>query len=279
MVLTFSIKNLHQLGRVVQSYGLAFAICCGLVAPTAVFAQPLLIKPLANAKPERILFVGNSYFYYNNSLHNHVSALVKADDAALGARLQFKSSTIGGAALNHHNLPHLLTPGRIGVAQPFQWVVMQGGSGEPLSAQRRATFRKTAADNAALVRAAGGQVALYMTHAYVKPHPRVNPNNAIATQSMYVDVGNDIHALVIPVGLAFEVAYQRYPALKLHHPDGTHPGLLGTYLAACTTYATLYGRSPVGNAYRADGAIEADVALQLQQLADDVVSQFFQHKL
>jgi hypothetical protein len=49
-------------------------------------------------------------------------------------------------------------------------------------------------------------------------------------------------------------------------------------LAACTTYASLYGRSPVGNAYRVDGAIEADVALQLQQLADDVVSQFFQHK-
>ncbi|MFM1766220.1 MAG: hypothetical protein RIU71_1983, partial [Pseudomonadota bacterium] len=174
-MLTFSIKTLQQLGRVVQSCGLAFAICCGLVAPTAAFAQPLHIKPIANAKPERILFVGNSYFYYNNSLHNHVSALVKADDAALGARLQFKSSTIGGAALNHHNLPHLLTPGRIGVAQPFQWVVMQGGSGEPLSAQRRATFHKTAADNAALVRAAGGQVALYMTHAYVKPHPRVNP--------------------------------------------------------------------------------------------------------
>ena len=276
MVLTFSIKTLQQLGRVVQSCGLAFAICCGLAAPTAVFAQPLLIKPIASAKPERILFVGNSYFYYNNSLHNHVSALVKADDAALGARLQFKSSTIGGAALNHHNLPHLLTPGRIGVAQPFQWVVMQGGSGEPLSAQRRETFRKTAADNAALVRATGGQVALYMTHAYVKPHPRVNPNNAVATQSMYVDVGNDIQALVIPVGLAFEVAYQRYPALKLHHPDGTHPGLLGTYLAACTTYASLYGRSPLGNAYRADGAIDADLAMQLQQVAQDVVTQFFQ---
>jgi hypothetical protein len=279
MVLAFSIKTLQQLGRFVQSRCLAFVICCGLLGPMAVFAQPLLIKPIANAKPERILFVGNSYFYYNNSLHNHVSALVKADDAALGARLQFKSSTIGGAALNHHNLSHLLTPGRIGVAQPFQWVVMQGGSGEPLSAQRRATFRKTAADHTALVRAAGGQVALYMTHAYVKPHPRVSPNNAVLTQAMYVDVGNDLQALVIPVGLAFEMAYQRHPNLKLHHPDGTHPGLLGTYLAACTTYASLYGRSPVGNAYRADGAIEADVALQLQQLADDVVSQFFQHKL
>ena len=93
---------------------------------------------------------------------------------------------------------------------------------------------------------------------------------------MYGDVGTEIQALVIPVGLAFEVAYQRYPNLKLHHSDGTHPSLLGTYLAACTTYAALYGRSPVGNAYRAEGAIDAEVALQLQQVAQDVVTQFFQ---
>jgi hypothetical protein len=253
------------------------ALFCGFfVVSASAQLPPLLVKPVVNAKPERILFVGNSYFYYNNSLHNHVSALVKADDAALGGRVQFKSATIGGAALQHHNLPHLLEPGRIGVAQPFQWVVMQGGSGESLSAQRREIFRKTATENAALVRAAGGQVALYMTHAYVKPHPRVNASNAKSTQTMYVDVGNDIQALVIPVGLAFEVAYQRYPNLKLHHPDGTHPGLLGTYLAACTTYAALYGRSPVGNAYRAEGAIDAEVALQLQQVAQDVVTQFFQ---
>ena len=253
------------------------ALFCGFLAVSAgAQLPPLLVKPQANAQPERILFVGNSYFYYNNSLHNHVSALVKADDAALEGRLQFKSATIGGAALHHHNLPNLLAPGRIGVAMPFHWVVMQGGSGESLTSQRRDTFRKTATDNAALIRATGAQVALYMTHAYVKPHPRVSAQHAKATQLMYVEVGNDIQALVIPVGLAFEVAYQRYPNLKLHHPDGTHPGLLGTYLAACTTYAALYGRSPVGNAYRAEGAMDAEVAMQLQQVAQDVVTQFFQ---
>ena len=242
----------------------------------ALATPSLQVQPTLNASPQRVLFVGNSYYYYNNSLHNHVSNLVKAAEPALGARLQFKSSTIGGAALNHHNMAHLIEPGRIGVAQPFEWVVMQGGSGEPLSPRRREIFRQTAAHNAELIRSKGGQVALYMTHAYVQPHKQVSPQNIVATEAMYVDVGNEIGALVIPVGLAFEEAYRRFPDLKLHNRDGTHPSLLGTYLAACTTFATLYGRSPVGNSYRAEGITDEALATQLQQVAQDVVTQFFQ---
>ena len=76
------------------------AIVCLAFGAIASQAEALKVKPLTNAKPERVLFVGNSYYYYNNSLHNHVSNLVKAAEPALGERLQFKSSTIGGAALN-----------------------------------------------------------------------------------------------------------------------------------------------------------------------------------
>ncbi len=238
-------------------------------------AQPMKLKPTANVSPERVLFVGNSYFYYNNSLHNHVSNLVKSADPVLASKVQFKSATIGGAALSHHNMDHLTTPGRIGVAQPFQWVVMQGGSGEALSPRRRETFRQTAIANAEIIRSRGGQVALYMTPAYVKPHKQVSPQNMSATEAMYVSVGNEIAALVIPVGLAFEEAYRRFPEMQLHNKDGTHPSLLGTYLAACTTWAALYGQSPVGNTYRADGAIDQPVALQLQQVAQDVVAEFY----
>lgn len=251
---------------------LVVCLFCGL---KVAYADALKVKPVPNSSPVRVLFVGNSYFYYNNSLHNHVSNLVKASDAALGASLQYKSATIGGAALNHHAMAHLIEPGRIGVMQPFQWVVMQGGSGEPLSLKRREIFRQTALANADLIKAQGGQVALYMTHAYVKPHRQVNPQNMVATESMYIEVGNEIQALVIPVGLAFEEAYRKFPALSLHNLDGTHPSPLGTYLAACTTYATLYGRSPVGNAYRMAGAIDEAVAIQLQQIAQEVVTQFF----
>ena len=262
-------------------------VACLLFLSELSLAEALKVKPVLNSNPERVLFVGNSYYYYNNSLHNHVSDLVNASDAALGARLQFKSSTIGGAALNHHNMAHLTEPGRIGVTQPFQWVVMQGGSGEPLSQSRREIFRQTAMTHAEMVKARGGQVALYMTHAYVKPHRLASPQNIIATESMYVEVGNEIGALVIPVGLAFREAYQRFPNLKLHLPDGTHPSLLGTYLAACTTYATLYGRSPVGVKYNkldpsylshGASAIDEATATQLQQVAQDVVTEFFQRK-
>lgn len=230
----------------------------------AALAQPIKVKPAEKSNPERVLFVGNSYYYYNNSLHNHVSNLVKAADPALGAKLQFKSATIGGSALHQHNIAHLTEPGRIGVSKPFQWVVIQGGSGEPLSVARREVFRKTAASHAELVKARGGQVALYMTHVYVKPHKQQKATNIQATESLYVEVGNEIGALVIPVGLAFEEAYRRDPDLKLHHPDGTHPSLLGTYLAACTTYAVLYAQTPVGNVYRAEGAIDEPLATRLQ---------------
>ena len=33
------------------------------------------IKSLKGLKPNRILFVGNSYLYYNDSLHNHVKRM------------------------------------------------------------------------------------------------------------------------------------------------------------------------------------------------------------
>ena len=246
-----------------------------MLAVQIVQAEPMKVKPTANVSLERVLFVGNSYFYYNNSLHNHVKNLAESAYPVLASKLQYKSATIGGAALSHHNMDHLTTPGQLGVAQPFQWVVMQGGSGEPLSPRRRETFRQTAIANAEIIRSRGGRVALYMTPAYVKPHKQVSPQNMPATEAMYVAVGNEIAALVIPVGLAFEEAYRRFPEMQLHNKDGTHPSLLGTYLAACTTWAALYGQSPVGNTYRADGAIDLPVALQLQQVAQDVVAEFY----
>ena len=35
------------------------------------------VTSLQNVNPERILFVGNSYLYYNDSLHNHLRRMVE----------------------------------------------------------------------------------------------------------------------------------------------------------------------------------------------------------
>lgn len=234
------------------------------------------ITQLINERPTHILFVGNSYFYYNDSLHNHVERMVVAADLFEESDLEYKSATIGGAALFDHNIDHLLEPRNLRVDKPFEVVVMQGGSAAPLSADRRKRFAETAELYAEKVRNAGGEPVLYMTHAYVSPHPRARPDMIRDIASLYVETGNNIDALVIPVGLAFEEAYRRKPEIKLHASfDGTHPSMLGTYLAACTVFASIYGVSPVGNRYDYFGKVPADDARFLQEVAQDTVISFY----
>ena len=48
--------------------------------------------------------------------------------------------------------------------------------------------------------------------------------------------------------------------------------LTGVYLAAATTYATLYGKSPVGNSFIS--GLDAPTAAFLQQIAADTVAAY-----
>ena len=223
-----------------------------------------------------MLFVGNSYFYYNDSLHNHVRRMAMAEDPSLEKRLHYKSATIGGARLDQHDIDWLTRPGQIGVKEPFQLVILQGASAEPLSEKGSARFRETVIRFSRLIAERGGKTALYMTHAYVEPNKKASPENIRLTEDLYVSVGNEVGALVIPVGLAFEEAYRRRPDMKLQQDyDGSHPTLIGTYLAACTVYASIYGKSPVGNSYDYFGRIDRETASFLQQVAEDTVRKFY----
>ncbi len=255
----------------------AFLIPALLLLPMAAPAAPLVpqVKAPQVNSPTRVLFVGNSYMYYGDSLHNHVSRLVTAADPAMAGKLKYKSATIGGAELSHHDIDHLTKPGRIGVKEPFELVILQGGSGEPLSEKRRAHFRETVVAFDKVIKERGGKTAVYFPQVYVKPHKEAKPENLTMTDDTYVGIANEIGALVIPVGLAFEEAYKRRPGIRLHKDfDGSHPELIGTYLAACTVYASVYGKSPVGNSYDYYGRIDKEMAAFLQQVAADTVKKF-----
>ena len=89
----------------------------------------------------------------------------------------------------------------------------------------------------------------------------------------YTIAGNANNALVIPAGLAFARARERQPELNLYVADKRHPSLAGTYLAACTTFAALTGRSPIGNSYRSD--LDEPTAKFLQQVAWDTVQSYY----
>jgi hypothetical protein len=89
----------------------------------------------------------------------------------------------------------------------------------------------------------------------------------------YTTAGNNNDMLVIPAGLAFAQAIRQRPALELYQADKRHPSPAGTYLAAATAYATLYGKSPVGNPFV--GALDAATAGFLQTVAWETVQAYF----
>ncbi|WP_295502468.1 hypothetical protein [Limnohabitans sp. Rim8] len=165
-----------------------------------------------------------------------------------------------------------LSAGCIGVKEAFEWLVLAGNSADALKDSSQQKFHETVRRYDEVIRSRGGKTALYMTHAYVSPHKRASSQNIGKVVNMFDTVGRDVGVKVIPVGLAFELSYQRKPDLRLHDDhDGSHPSLVGTYLAAAVVYASLYGENPVGNTYSYRGKVPADVVLHLQQVAWDTV--------
>lgn len=225
----------------------------------------------------RVLFVGNSYLYYNDSLHNHVERMAQEryPDTRAGD-FQFKSATIGGARLEHHNINWLLTPGQIGVDLPFQVVIMQGGSFEPLTPRSREAFIETSVAYAQKVRQIGAAPMLYMTHAYVAPHDKVDAEMIHLVSKTYSAAGRAAQAKVIPVGLAYARSYKERPDFSLHADfDGTHPNLQGTYLGACVVFLSLFDDDQSSLEYDYFGRLAKDDALYLQRIARETVDAFF----
>jgi hypothetical protein len=90
----------------------------------------------------------------------------------------------------------------------------------------------------------------------------------------YTLAGNEAGALVVPAGLAFARARAARPELELYQPDKRHPSLAGTYLAACTVYAALFGRSPAGSSYTA--GLPSELAAFLQATAWETVRAYLE---
>ena len=87
-------------------------------------------------------------------------------------------------------------------------------------------------------------------------------------------VGVTVAGLVPPGHKIATRAIAARPDVELYVADKRHPSVAGTYLAACTTYATLVGKSPVGLAYTA--GLPPHLAVALQQVAWDTVQAYAQ---
>ena len=124
--------------------------------------EPKVIK-LNNQKPERLLYIGNSYLYYNDSLHNHVRRMLEEYYQKEIERSNYKSVTISGSRLSHHNIDYSLDHKNLDAEKPFELVIIQGGSGEVLIEEERIVFANEVDKMINKINQAGAESALYLS--------------------------------------------------------------------------------------------------------------------
>ena len=211
-------------------------------------------------KKTRILFVGNSFTGRNN-LPALLAQLVAAGGKGL---LDYELVSAGGASLRMHlnkgeaaeHLKHA----------SWDYVVLQEQSTLPVKNAER--MGENIRDFDVLIKEAGARTELYMTWARQDA-----PAAQQVISSIYAQIGRELKAAVVPAGLAWQQCLQERREIVLHDKDKSHPTLAGTYLAACSFYATLFaGRSKKMPAIELD--LDTNTASTLQTIAQQATSIF-----
>ena len=254
------------------------AILALLALAGAARGQPVpLVKSLGPEPPRNVLYVGNSFFYFNQGLQNVVRELLRA--AVPGGEFEARLEAIGGASLSRHDVESYLQPGApeavpgkgkhaLVESEPsFDAVILADCSQCPIHPKLKGDFRVFARKDAEIAVRHGARPVLFMTWAY-----RDRPEMTRQLADAYTEIANENQALVIPAGLAFSAARDRDPSIDLYNPDGRHPSPAGTYLAACTVLAAVYETSPVGNPHH--GGLDAKTAATLQAVAEETVKKY-----
>lgn len=184
-------------------------------------------------EPLRVLFLGNSYTYYNN-LPGLVEGMARA---AGGRRVEARAVTRGGATLEQL----YAETDALAVLRGARWdvVVLQEQSTLGLNQWNGATVVNTP-DSFFMwariwdgeIRRQGARTVLLNTWAR-RGRGELQPQLDWA----YATIAKELGASLIPAGAAF----QNVTGVEMFQSDGSHPSAAGSYAAACAAVAVLIG--------------------------------------
>jgi hypothetical protein len=193
----------------------------------------------------RVLFIGNSYIYFNNVPH---LLSVLADRAPEQRRLDTKMIVRPGFTLGRH----WADGAALSAIDRERWdyVILQeqstfGDSPEVINGIPKinapTVFHEYARQFDAAINKRGARTTFFLTWARED-----SPESQALLNDGYLRIAKELRALVAPVGIAWRDALRTNASLPLYQTDHAHPAVAGSYLAACVLYSTLYGRSPEG---------------------------------
>jgi hypothetical protein len=213
---------------------LLFVVCA--VAPSALAQVRSRGAGKADDQTLRVLFIGNSYTYFNN-LPEIVTQLSEG-------KIETEMVVRGGASLKLHwedgSALKAIRQGR------WDFVVLQEQSLLPINDP--ATMHAFARMFDAEIKKAGAKTVFFVTWA------RQNrPETQQSLTDAYAKIAKELGATIAPIGAAWQNVFKENPQMVLHLPDQSHPNSAGSYLAACVLYSVLYSKSPENLAARVEG--------------------------
>ena len=212
-----------------------------------VLVALVAISSFCFAQTKSILFIGNSYTYYNNGVDQMLRNIALAE----GDTLETEAFTVGAAKFSDFcNNPETFERIR---SRAWDYVVLQEQSQLPAFPPSQIEsecypFAKRLCDS---IRANDSctQILFFMTWG----HENGDQSNCGTYEPLctydgmqqrlresYVQMADDNNAIVVPVGLAWKYVRDNYPEINLYQSDGSHPSVEGTYLAALTFRSFLY---------------------------------------
>ena len=216
-----------------------------------LFSLILLSSIISSGQIKKVLFVGNSYTYAND-LPLMLSKLAKST----GDSLYYDSSTGGGQTLQGHSAS-LATIGKIqqGI---WDYVVLQEQSQRPSFPMSQVSvevfpYAKILCDTIRYYNNCTSPL-FFMTwgrqngdQANCATWPPVCTYEGMDSllKLRYRMMADSNKALVSPVGAVWHYIRDNYPVMNLYSSDGSHPSLLGSYVAACTFYTMVFNKSPL----------------------------------
>ena len=226
------------------------------------------------AKTYSVLFIGNSYTYYNQM----PTALFQVIAEHAGLSLDVESITKGGYTLQQHGDLTSVTGEQVAAAldgsKHYDFVILQEQSIRP-AGETAELFYDAVRTFCGKIRAIGAQPVLYATWGRktgAKPLEVRGWTNAVMTQRLaasYQAMGDELNVPVAHVGLAFRDVYTGDSGIELYNVDHTHPSYAGSYLAAMTLLAKIFGIDPTTVAY--DGILSKEGAATLREAARKAV--------
>jgi len=234
---------------------------------------PLLI--IAQQKKE-VLFIGNSYTYVND-----LPNLVKQIALSFGDTLVHESSTPGGSNFNAHST-NAQTLNKIN-QQQWDYVVLQAQSQElsfsPFQVASDSYPYAEVLVDSIYANSSCTEPLFFMTwgrkygdQQNCQSYPPICTYLGMQQRlrESYLEMAFNDSASCAPVGMAWKASIAIDSTINLYSPDNSHPSIYGSYLTACTFYASIFKKSALGSSYWPN-AIDSATAYSLQQIGSNTV--------